>query len=159
MDAAPAFTPGGGSLFGVVMAVNTLLFIALQSYILRKLIKPELMSRQVPHLTRKSLVGVLSYLLGVAATWFNSRAAFVPCALTPPFLSRRHKLDFHWCDKTPESCEVLADGVVAGCPLAKAFGVSAAFQVSADDTSTPTLILCVRTCASVLSEVIICDST
>jgi len=30
------------SLFGVVMAVNTLLFIALQSYILRNLIKPEM---------------------------------------------------------------------------------------------------------------------
>src|SRR6266581_2939961 len=46
------------SLFGVVMAVNTLLFIALQSYILRNLIKPEMIDATVPHLTRKSLVGV-----------------------------------------------------------------------------------------------------
>src|SRR5437899_12955547 len=46
------------SLFGVVMAVNTMLFIALQSYILRNLIKPEMIDATVPHLTRKSLVGV-----------------------------------------------------------------------------------------------------
>ena len=30
------------SLFGIVMAVNTLLFIALQSYIVRNLLKPEM---------------------------------------------------------------------------------------------------------------------
>jgi len=52
------------SLFGAVMAVNTLLFIALQSYILGNLLKPELVSAVVPHLTRKSFVGVISYLLG-----------------------------------------------------------------------------------------------
>jgi uncharacterized membrane protein len=38
------------SLFGAVMAVNTLLFIGLQSYILRNLIKPGMISAQVPHL-------------------------------------------------------------------------------------------------------------
>ncbi len=73
------------SLFGVVMAVNTLLFIALQSYILRNLIKPELLGTQVPHLTRKSFVGVISYLLGVAATLFNVHIAVVLYALTPLF--------------------------------------------------------------------------
>ena len=73
------------SLFGVVMAVNTMLFIALQSYILRNLIKPELLGTQVPHLTRKSLVGVISYSLGVAATLFNLHVAFVLYALTPLF--------------------------------------------------------------------------
>src|SRR5437660_11692348 len=73
------------SLFGVVMAVNTLLFIALQSYILRNLIKPELLVTQVPHLTRKSFVGVISYLLGVAATLFNVHIAVVLYALTPLF--------------------------------------------------------------------------
>ena len=52
------------SLFGAVMAVNTLLFIALQSYIIGNLLKPELVSAVVPHLTRKSFVGVISYLLG-----------------------------------------------------------------------------------------------
>src|SRR5207247_601472 len=73
------------SLFGVVMAVNTLLFIALQSYILRNLIKPEMADTVVPHLTRKSFVGVASYLLGVAATFFNVHLAFVLYALTPLF--------------------------------------------------------------------------
>src|SRR6266705_6125824 len=65
------------SLFGAVMALNTLLFIALQSYILRKLIKPELVNAQVPHLMSRSLVGVISYLLGVAAGWFDIHVAFV----------------------------------------------------------------------------------
>jgi len=73
------------SLFGVVMAVNTLLFIALQSYILRNLIKPEMVSEKIPHLTRKSFVGVISYLLGVAATWLNVHIAFILYALTPLF--------------------------------------------------------------------------
>src|SRR5437660_3137877 len=44
------------SLFGAVMAVNTLLFIALQSYIIGNLLKPELVSAVVPHLKRKSFV-------------------------------------------------------------------------------------------------------
>jgi len=73
------------SLFGTVMAVNTLLFIALQSYILGNLLKPELVSAVVPHLTRKSFVGVVSYLLGAAATLFNVHVAFVLYALTPFF--------------------------------------------------------------------------
>jgi hypothetical protein len=73
------------SLFGVVMAVNTLLFIALQSYILRNLLRPELIGAVVPHLTRKSFVGVISYLLGVAASWIDVRVAFVLYALTPLF--------------------------------------------------------------------------
>src|SRR5438552_18802681 len=73
------------SLFGVVMSVNTLLFIALQSYILRNLIKPQMAGPVVHHLTRKSFVGVASYLLGVAATFFNMHLAFVLYALTPLF--------------------------------------------------------------------------
>ncbi len=73
------------SLFGAVMAVNTLLFIALQSYIIGNLLKPELVSAVVPHLTRKSFVGVVSYLLGAAATLFNVHVAFVLYALTPLF--------------------------------------------------------------------------
>jgi len=48
------------SLFGVVKAMNTLLFIALQSYIMRNLIKPEMVGAVVPHLTRKSFVGLVS---------------------------------------------------------------------------------------------------
>jgi len=72
-------------LFGVVMALNTLLFIAPQSYILRNLLKPEMASARIPHLTRKSFVGVISYLLGVAAAWFSVPVAFVLYALTPLF--------------------------------------------------------------------------
>src|SRR5437867_4215038 len=70
------------SLFGAVMAVNTLLFIALQSYILGRLLKPEMLGAVVPHLMRKSFVGVVSYLLGVIATFLDVRIAFVLYALT-----------------------------------------------------------------------------
>src|SRR5438046_3929322 len=73
------------SLFGTVMAVNTLLCIALQSYIIGTLIKPALVSAVVPHLTRKSFVGVVCYLLGAVATLFNVHVAFVLYALTPLF--------------------------------------------------------------------------
>ena len=73
------------SLFGIVMAVNTLLFIALQSYIMRNLIRPGLVDARVPHLTQKSLIGVISYLLGVTATLFKVPIAFVLYALTPLF--------------------------------------------------------------------------
>ncbi len=72
-------------LFGIVMAVNTLLFIALQSYIMRNLIKPEMVGAVVPNLLCKSFVGVISYLLGVVATFFNVNVAFVLYALTPLF--------------------------------------------------------------------------
>jgi hypothetical protein len=41
--------------------------------------------RFVPHLTRKSFVGVISYLLGVAATFFDVRIALVLYALKPLF--------------------------------------------------------------------------
>src|SRR5256886_16514311 len=73
------------SLFGAVMAVNTLLFIALQRCIIGNLLNPEVVSAVVPHLTRKSFVGVVSYLLGAAATLFNVHVAFVLYALTPLF--------------------------------------------------------------------------
>jgi len=73
------------SLFGIVMAVHTLLFIALQSYIMRNLIRPGLVDARVPHLTQKSLIGVISYLLGVTATLFKVPIAFVLYALTPLF--------------------------------------------------------------------------
>jgi len=77
--------PLAAGLFGIVMAANTLLFIALQSYIIRNLIRPEMIGAVVPHLTRKSFAGVVSYLLGVAATLFNVHVAFLLYALTPLF--------------------------------------------------------------------------
>lgn len=73
------------SLFGVVMAINTTLFIVLQSYLKRHLLKPGLAHRQVPHLTRKSLVGVVSYLAGAAAAWIWTPAGFALYLLTPLF--------------------------------------------------------------------------
>src|SRR5206468_10299931 len=73
------------SLFGIVMAVNTLLFIALQSYIVRNLLKPEMTGAVVPYITRKSFVGVISYLLGVVATFVDVDIAFALWALTPLF--------------------------------------------------------------------------
>jgi hypothetical protein len=53
------------------------------SYILRNLIEPEMIGAQVPHLMSKSFVGVISYLLGVSASWFNLHVAFVLYAITP----------------------------------------------------------------------------
>ena len=71
--------------FGVVMAFNTLLFVALQAYILRNLLKPELAGTQDPRFVRKSFVGVGSYLLGAAAAWFSVHLAFALYRLTPLF--------------------------------------------------------------------------
>jgi uncharacterized membrane protein len=73
------------TLFGVVMAVNTLLFIALQAYIVRRLLLPQAAAREDPHLVAKSFVGVASYLLGAAAAWWNVYAAFALYLLTPLF--------------------------------------------------------------------------
>jgi uncharacterized membrane protein len=73
------------SIFGVVMALNTLLFMMLQAYILRNLIKPDLVETQDPHIMQKSFVGPLFYLLGAAAAWFSTPAAFLLYMITPLF--------------------------------------------------------------------------
>jgi uncharacterized membrane protein len=73
------------SAFGVVMAVNTLLFIALHAYILRNLIKPELVDEQVPHIIAKSFVGVFFYLAGAALAWVNVYAGLAAYFITPLF--------------------------------------------------------------------------
>jgi uncharacterized membrane protein len=73
------------SLFGVVFAVNTLLFIALQRYIVRNVIKPELASAQDPRALIKAMVGPASYLIGAAAAWLSTYAALVIYLLTPLF--------------------------------------------------------------------------
>jgi uncharacterized membrane protein len=72
------------SFFGGVFALNTILFIALHAYILRRLLKPELAAAQDPDIIRKSLVGPLSYGCGAAA-WLNVHIAFAIYALTPLF--------------------------------------------------------------------------
>jgi len=73
------------SFFGCVFALNTLLFIALQAYVVRRLIKPELAALQAPHALRNAFVGPLSYLLGAVVAWVYTPAAFIIYALTPLF--------------------------------------------------------------------------
>ena len=73
------------TLFGAVMAVNTVLFIALQTYVVRRLLLPQAAAREDPHLVAKSFTGVASYLLGAAAAWWSVYAAFALYALTPLF--------------------------------------------------------------------------
>ena len=73
------------SIFGGVFALNTLLFLALQAYIVRRLIKPELKHTQDPHAIRKAFIGPASYLLGAAAAWLSIPAAFAIYFITPLF--------------------------------------------------------------------------
>jgi uncharacterized membrane protein len=73
------------SLFGCAFALSTFLFIGLHAYVLRRLVKPELVALQDPHGVLKGLVGPLSYLIGAAAAWIYVPAAFVIYALTPLF--------------------------------------------------------------------------
>jgi uncharacterized membrane protein len=73
------------SFFGVVFAINTVLFLALHAYIVARLIKPELAAVQDPQATLKGMIGPLSYLVGAAAAWFSVHAAFAVYALTPLF--------------------------------------------------------------------------
>ena len=73
------------SFFGCVFALNTLLFMALQAYVLGRLIKPELAALQDPQGLRKAFIGPSSYLVGAAAAWVYTPAAFVIYALTPLF--------------------------------------------------------------------------
>lgn len=71
------------SLFGWVMAFNTLLFMALHAYILKNLLKPELIGTQDPHIIRKSFLGVGSYLIGSTIAWINVDIGMVIYAFTP----------------------------------------------------------------------------
>jgi uncharacterized membrane protein len=71
------------TLFGAVMALNTLLFIALHAYIVKNLIKPELADTVPPNIIRNSFAGIACYLIGAGASWFSVHAAFVLYFLTP----------------------------------------------------------------------------
>jgi uncharacterized membrane protein len=73
------------SLFGCVFTINTLLFLALQAYVIRRLIKPELAAEQDPHALRKAFIGPAFYLTGATVAWVSVHAAFVIYALTPLF--------------------------------------------------------------------------
>ncbi len=86
-----ADNPLAVTLFGVVMAVNTLLFIALHRYIRRNLMKPERAHDEDPNIIRKSFIGVVSYLLGAAAAWVSIPLAFALYVLRAHI--RRHDRD------------------------------------------------------------------
>jgi uncharacterized membrane protein len=73
------------SFFGCVFAINTLLFMALHAYIVRRVGKPELIALEPEHVIGKSFISVASYLLGAAAAWFSVYAAFVIYLITPWF--------------------------------------------------------------------------
>jgi hypothetical protein len=68
-----------------VFAFNTALFIVLQTYIQRRLLKPELADAQDPNLFAKSLIGIVFYLAGAALAWVSIPAAFVIYMITPWF--------------------------------------------------------------------------
>jgi uncharacterized membrane protein len=71
------------SLFGWIMTFNTLLFMALHAYIIRNLLKPELIGTQDPYIIRKSFLGVAAYLIGSVAAWINLDLGMVIYGFTP----------------------------------------------------------------------------
>ena len=73
------------SFFGVVMAVCSLLFMALQAYLYRNLLKPEYVGTEDPQALLKGFAGPLGYLVGAALAWVFLPLAFVAYALTPLF--------------------------------------------------------------------------
>src|SRR5262249_16311347 len=80
-----AFNPLAVSFFGCVFALNTLLFIGLQAYIARRLIKPERAAGLDPQGLRKAFIGPASYMLGAAAAWLSIHASFTIYFITPLF--------------------------------------------------------------------------
>jgi TMEM175 potassium channel family protein len=73
------------SFFGIVFALNTFLFLLLNAYIRRNLLKPEFAARQNPNAVTKGLIGPASYLTGTALAWMSIHTAFAVYALTPLF--------------------------------------------------------------------------
>jgi uncharacterized membrane protein len=71
------------TVFGAVMALNTVLFLALHTYIMRNVGKPELVALEDPHIALKGMAGPAAYLLGAVLSWVYIPAAFVAYFLTP----------------------------------------------------------------------------
>ena len=71
------------SLFGAVLALNTLLFIALHTYVLRNLVKPELRGSLDHQIIKKSFIGPVFYLFGAAMAWVNPWLSFGLYLITP----------------------------------------------------------------------------
>lgn len=73
------------SFFGVALAVSTLLFIALQAYVTRWLLKPEIAQTPDLHRVLKPVLGPLAYLAGAVTAWISIEAAFALYLLAPLF--------------------------------------------------------------------------
>jgi len=73
------------SFFGIVFVLNTFLFLLLNAYNRRNLLKPEFAARQDRNAVTKGLIGPASYLTGAALAWVSIHAAFAVYALTPLF--------------------------------------------------------------------------
>jgi len=73
------------TIFGFVMSANTVMFLVLQRYILRKLIKPEFAAAVDLRIGVRTLIGPVFYLIGSAAAWVSTPVAFVFYMITPLF--------------------------------------------------------------------------
>lgn len=71
------------AIFGLVMALNTLLFMLLHHYVLTRLIKPERAAQQVTNVIPKSFGGVACYLLAAGLAYESVWLAFAIYLLTP----------------------------------------------------------------------------
>jgi uncharacterized membrane protein len=72
------------SLFGLVMALNTILFISLQAYLTTHLLRAQAQAPS-PRQIRQGFVGPLSYLTGAAAAWMYPPLGFLLYLVTPLF--------------------------------------------------------------------------
>jgi TMEM175 potassium channel family protein len=77
------------SIFGIVFALDKFLFLVLNAYIRRHLLKPQRAAKQDPHAVFKGFIGPLSYLVGAPFARPNIYAAFPVYALTPLFYVTR----------------------------------------------------------------------
>jgi uncharacterized membrane protein len=85
-----ATNPLAVSFFGCIFSLNTLLFILLRIYILRRLAKPELAAQEERDTFIKYAIGPVSYLSGAALAWVSIYAAFIVYMITPFFYITPH---------------------------------------------------------------------
>jgi uncharacterized membrane protein len=85
-----ATNPLAVSFFGAIFALNTLLFILLRIYILRRLAQPARAAREETDTLLKYAIGPVSYLVGAALAWVSIYAAFLVYMITPFFYITPH---------------------------------------------------------------------
>ena len=78
-----ATNPLAVSLFGIVMAFNTVLFIALHAYVVRRLARRDAAATEPRDVVRRSLVGPAGYLLGALLAWIWVPLGFALYVVTP----------------------------------------------------------------------------